>query len=267
MHIQWELEHFQLKALNPRRSLFQLVSISPRQTITIIGMTTLRSWDTSGKSWILPPKSGEESIRPSMPWSTSWKTVPHGASRRLRTRCIRSAHFKISISLRTGRTEDRAWGTSLALSVSSSRTTRSFSRKGNSLGRQERSSLAESLPTPQMGSRLWGQRRLLGLQVASMGGSVAKIWISLGITTLISSVLRMIHMSLRITTSKLLPLLRHNQRAAAQLQQHLQKQSINHSLRKREQRKNLRQTLPLIHLPPMKKAIRRKRRRLQLRLA
>ena len=140
---------------------------------------------------------------------------------------------------------------------------RNCSRRGSSLGRHERNSLGASLPTRLTASRRWGQPCLLGRRAGSTGGSAAKIWTNSGITTLISSALRMILMLLRITTSKLLPHLRLSQREAAQPQLPLQKQSINRSQRKREQRKSLLQTLPLIHLRQMTTTIRRKRRRLR----
>jgi hypothetical protein len=189
--------------------------------------------------------------------------VPLGVSKRLKTRCIRFALFKISISLRTGPTGGRASGISHVHSASCYLTMRNYSRRGSSLGRQERSSLGASLLTRLTASRRWGQPCLPGRRAESTGGSVAKIWTNSGITTLISLALRMIHMSLRITTSKHLPHLRLSLREAAQPQLPQQKQSINRSQRKREQRKSLHQTLPLIHLRQMTTTIRRKRRRLR----
>jgi hypothetical protein len=198
-----------------------------------------------------------------MRWTISSKTVPPGVSKKLKMKSIRFALFKISISLRTGPTGGRASGISHVHSASYYLIMRNCSRRGSSLGRHERSSREGSLLTRLTGSRRWGQPCLLGRRAGSTGGSAAKIWTNSGITTLISSALRMILMLLRITTSKHLQHLRLSLREAAQLQLPLQKQSINRSQRKREQRKSLHQTLPLIHLRQMTTTIRRKRRRLR----
>ncbi len=152
--------------------------------------------------------------------------------------------------------------------ASCSRTTRSCNRRESSRGRHARSSQGASLPTRPTANRPWGLPYPLAPRVASTAGSAAKIWISLGITTLISSGRRMILMSLRITTNKLLLLLRHSLREAVQPLQHPQNQSISLSPKRREQRKSPRQTQPQILLRQMTTAIRRRKRRpLLLRLA
>lgn len=185
------------------------------------------------------------------------------ASRRSKTRSIRFEHFKISISLRMALTGGKVWETSLVLSVNYSLTMKNFSRKENLQDRLERNLLVVSQPMPLMVNRLWDQLCQPAQQVGNMVVLEAKIWINLGITTQTSLVQLMIPTYQRTTTSKLLRPLRHSQRVAAQLQLQLKKQSINRNPRKREPRRNLHQTLRLIHLRQMKRVIRRKRRRLQ----
>lgn len=111
-------------------------------------------------------------------------------------------------------------------------------------------------------NRQWDRQCQQDLPVASMEDLGAKIWSNLGITTLTSLVLPMIPTYQKIAISHLL--LRLSQKEAVLCHQTQENQSISHSLRRKEQKNSLHQSLDLIHLRRMKTIKRKRKKQLKL---